>query len=78
MMFYLRISNIAVITVTGLDYYCIIYDMANRKQFICFKIEYLNIVGICKMHVNIKNRICTCSKSSFESEKIETKNISID
>ena len=30
------------------------------------------------MHVNIKNRICTCSKSSFESEKIETKNISID
>ena len=47
--------------------------LANLKQFICLEILYLLILGIYKIHSNIKNRICNFSNSLIKSEKLKVK-----
>ena len=69
-MLCLNISDIAIITVKGADYRCIIRD-----------ILHLMIVVIYKMHtkkINIKNQAHYHYENLFKPKKIETKNIFID
>ena len=69
-MLCLNISDIAIITVKGADYRCIIRD-----------ILHLMIVVIYKMHtkkINIKNQAHYHYENLFKPKKLETKNIFID
>ena len=51
---------------------------ANLKQLIYKKITYLTILGMYKIHTNIKNRICKHSDDLRKTKKTETKNILVN
>ena len=76
-----NISDIAIITVKGVDYFCIISALANVKQFI-YKILNLMIVGVYKMHIskiNIRMQVCNCYFNNLiKAKKLEPRNILID
>ena len=61
-MLCLNLSDIAIITVKGIDIVVLLMTLANLKQFICWKILCLIIMDIYiyKMNIkdiNIKNRV---------------------
>ena len=52
--------------------------LSNLEQLIYQKIMYLMIVGLFKIHIDIKDRICNHYDDSVKSEKIESQNILIN
>ena len=61
MMLCLNLSHIAIITVKGAGYCCIIYDISKSEATHLLENPVLKFLGICKIHIreiNIKNS-CT-------------------
>ena len=52
--------------------------LSNLEQLIYQKIMYLMIVGLFKIYIDIKNRICKHYDDSVKSEKIESQNFLIN
>lgn len=52
--------------------------LSNLEQLIYQKIMYLMIVGLFKIYIDIKDRICNHYDDSVKSEKTESQNILID
>ena len=72
-----NISNIAIITLKGVAYRCVIHDIS-KFEAVCWKILYLVIVGIYKMHIKeikIKSRVFN---NLIKSKNLKTRNILID
>ena len=72
-MLCLNLNDIAAITVKYVDYPCIFYGISKSEAIHLLKNSVLDDVGIYKIHINIKNRICSYTNSLIELEKLETK-----
>ena len=63
MILCLNLGNIAIITMKGVFYCCIIYDISKSEAIHLLENSVLlMVVGIYKMHIkeiNIKNRVCS-------------------
>ena len=72
-----NLSDIVITSVKSVDYHCITMTLANLKQFIYWKILYLMVMGIYKMHIkeiNIKSRVCNYYFDNLiKAKKVETK-----
>ena len=59
-MLLLNISDIAILTVKGVNYHCIINDISKSNIIHLLKMLYLLIMGVYKMNatkINIKNQV---------------------
>ena len=68
-MLLLNISNIAILTVKGVNYHCIINDISKSNIIHLLKMLYLLIMGVYKMHatkINIKNQVNYHNKNLFK------------
>ena len=65
------IDDIAIFTVKGVDYRCIM-TLANLKQFIYLENLCLVIVGIYKTQINIKNQVHYHYENLIKPKKIRS------
>ena len=68
-MLLLNISDIAILTVKGVNYHCIINDISKSNIIHLLKMLYLLIMGVYKMHatkINIKNQVNYHNKNLFK------------
>ena len=82
MMLCFNVSDIAIITVKGVDYGCFIHDISKSGSIYLLEICAWWSWAHIKMYIsenNIKNQVCNCYFDNLiKAEKLEPKRILID